>query len=82
MMETRAELHEAIDQLNDEQTKEVMALVQDLLSSKKNTVLEHLKKVPGIRLPADLSPQFERVQPMKLEGEGVLASEQLIRERR
>jgi hypothetical protein len=80
-METRAELHQAIDQLDDEQTKEVMVVVQSLLNSKID-ILERLKKVPDIRLPANWPPRFERVQPVKLEGEGELASEQLIRERR
>jgi hypothetical protein len=81
-MESRAELHQAIDQLNDAQAVEVMALVQTLLNGKTDIVLERLKKIPGIRLPANWPPQFERVQPVKLEGEGELASEQLIRERR
>jgi hypothetical protein len=81
-MEIRAELHQAIDQLDETQVKTVIALVQDLLEGKTDLVLERLKKIPGIRLSAQWPPQFERVQPVKLEGEGELASEQLIRERR
>ncbi len=81
-MQTHAELHQAIDQLDDAQAKEVMTLVQDLLNGRTDVVLERLKKIPGIRLPANWPPQFERVQPVKLEGEGESASEQLIRERR
>ena len=81
-MEVHAELHQAIDKLDDAQVKTVMALVQDLLEGKTDPILERLKKIPGIRLPAHWPPQFERVQPVKLEEEGELASEQLIRERR
>ena len=83
-METRAELHQAIDLLNDEQTKEVMALVKDLLKAGNDTnaLWERLKTISGIRLPANRRPSRERVQPVRLEGEGELPSEQLIRERR
>ena len=83
-MENRAELHQAIDQLNDAQAKEVMSLVQDLLETEHDTdvIWERLKTIPGIRLPANRKPSPERIQPVKLEGEGELASEQLIRERR
>ena len=83
-METRTELHQAIDRLNGEQTKEVMALVQNLLKTEHDTdmIWELLKTIPGIRLPANRRPSPNRVQPVKLEGEGELASEQLIRERR
>lgn len=81
-METHAELRQAIDQLNADQAKKVMTFVQSLLNGKTDVMLEQLKKIPGIRLPARWPPQFERVQPVKLEGEGELPSEQLIRERR
>ena len=82
-METRAELRQAIDQLNDAQAIKVMAFVQNLLKTEPDTNMlwEHLKAVPGIRLPANRNPSRERVQPIKLE-EGELVSEQLIRERR
>ena len=50
--------------------------------SDTDTIWEHLNATPGIRLPANRNPSLERVQPIKLEGEGELASEQLIRDRR
>ena len=82
-METRAELRQIIDQLNNSQAEKVMAFVQSLLKVESDTGMlwEHLKTVPGIRLPANWRPPRERVQPVKLE-EDESASEQLIQERR
>lgn len=43
-------------------------------------VWEYLRTMPGLRLPDHWPPQFERFEPLHIEGESV--SEQLIRERR
>jgi hypothetical protein len=43
-------------------------------------LLEKLKGIPGLRLPAQWPPRFASFEPIQVEGEPV--SEQLIRERR
>ncbi len=80
MATTRNELHEAIDRLNEEQVKQAMALVQQLLTHKPDPLWECLKTIPGLTLPDHWPPQFAEFEPLEVEGEP--ASEQLIRERR
>ncbi len=43
-------------------------------------VWERLKMIPGVKLPDRWPPQYEKFEPLRVEGEPV--SEQLIRERR
>ncbi len=79
-MAPRSELPEAIDRLNENQVGHVMAMVQGLLEKQPDPVLERLKRIPGVELPAHWPPQFEQFEPVQVEGEPI--SEQLIRERR
>lgn len=43
-------------------------------------VWRRLRRIPGVELPDHWPPQFEKFEPLRVEGEPV--SEQLIRERR
>ena len=64
-MTTRRELHQAIGQLNDEQVRQVITVVERLVSKHFDSVdpvYERLKRIPGIQLPAHWPRRFETVE--------------------
>jgi hypothetical protein len=73
-------LHEKIDQVSEEDAREVL----ELLRTKKNPTREELIRRaaghPGIHAPDPNAPPFRRVEP--IECPGIPASELLIRDRR
>ena len=77
---TRLELHDAIEQLNDEQVEHLLSLVRGFLVEEEDPLRKRLRSIPGIKLPDQWPPRFERFEPLEVEGEP--PSEQLIRERR
>lgn len=79
-MMAKEEVHDAIDRLSEDQLRPVARLLEELLPGAEDPVLERLKAIPGIRLPAHWPPRFERVEPLEIGGE--LASEWMVRERR
>ncbi len=76
-MTSREDLHRAIDQLSEDQLRQVSAVVERLLQP---DWWQRLARIPGVRMPAEWPGQFENVERVRVEGE--LVSEQLIRERR
>ena len=78
-MGCREELHRAIDKLTDKQVESVKNNVDALLERSHDESLHELLRIPGIRLGRDRDPNYNRLEPIKVEGE--LASEQVIRER-
>ncbi len=79
-MSSRKELHEAIDELSDEQVELVKKTVEDLLRQSDDEALRQaLMKIPGIRIGKEVDPERKQFVPIKVEGE--LVSEQLIRDR-
>jgi hypothetical protein len=79
-MQSRDELHEAINRLTEDQALKVMGVVRRFLYDGSDPVVERLSAIPGIRMPASWPPRFKPVRPLSAEGE--LASDRLIRERR
>ena len=55
-------------------------VAQEAPPAPADTVWERLKMIPGVQLPDHWPPQFEKFEPLRIEGEPV--SKQLIRERR
>ena len=55
-------------------------MAHEAASSAADPVWERLRRIPGVNLPDHWPPQFEKFQPILVDG-GPL-SEQLIRERR
>ncbi len=79
-MSSRTELHEAIDELSDEQVDLVKKTVEDLLRQSDDEALRQaLMKIPGIQIGKEVDPERKQFVPIKVEGE--LVSEQLIRDR-
>lgn len=76
-MTSREELHRAIEQLSDDELRQVSAVVERLLQPDWG---RRLAGIPGVRVPAEWPGKFESVERVRVEGE--LVSEQLIRERR
>lgn len=76
-MTSREELHRAIEQLSEDQLRQVSVVVEGLLHPDWR---RRLAGIPGVRMPAEWPGKFERVDRVRVEGE--LVSEQLMRERR
>lgn len=74
---TKEQVHEVIDRLTEEQFNKVQAVLEELDAEDPR---ERWKAIPGLRTPAHWPPRFGKVERLQVEGE--LASEQLIRERR
>ena len=51
-MMTKEEGHNAIDRLNEDQLRPVATLLEEFLPAAEDPVLERLKAIPGIQLPA------------------------------
>lgn len=70
-------LEESLQQLDQEQTQEVLAFVRQLRTgSGRERVLDHLKMHASIVVPSRRSTPFPRVEPIA--GTGVQASDLLI----
>jgi hypothetical protein len=66
------------DEILEQALAESMA--HEAASAPADPVWERLRMIPGVKLPDRWPPQFEKFEPLRVEGEPV--SEQLIRERR
>lgn len=75
-MTIREELHRAIEQLREDQLRQVSAFIERMLQRD----FQGLAKIAGVRMPAEWPGKFEHVDRVRVEGE--LVSEQLIQDRR
>ena len=79
-MSPREKLHQAIDELEDEQVESLQRAVDGLLEQSDDEALRKLMSIPGIRIGNEIDAERKRFVPIKVEGE--LPSEMLIRDRR
>jgi hypothetical protein len=76
-MTSREELHRTIDDLDEEQLRQVKGAVEGILG---DDLRRHLSRIPGVQVPANWPPRFDLVERLRVEGEPM--SEHLMRERR
>lgn len=81
MNAVRHMLEESLQQLDQQQTQEVLAFVRQLRAgSGRERVFERLKASSAIEVPLSSDATFPRVEPIV--GTGVPASDLLIQDRR
>ncbi|MDP2996342.1 MAG: hypothetical protein Q8N47_02565 [Bryobacterales bacterium] len=78
-------LHEKIDQVSEDEAREILDLVQVRQAAKateptRETLISRLKGRPGFRVPAEDSAPFSKFEPIKCPG--IPASKLLIADRR
>jgi hypothetical protein len=80
-MSVKEMLYETIQDLNDEQARQVLTVALRVKKQKAmNSTWERLSKTPGIKLPARRKRRIRDFQPVK--GWGIPASQLLIEDRR
>jgi len=78
MSTLKESLYSTIDQLNDDETRQVLEYVTQL--KKEHQLIQRLVQDPAIKLPPKNVGVFEKVEPIV--GSGLPASECLSRDRR
>ena len=73
-------LHEKIDQVSEDEAREVLELFRIKKNPTREDLIRRAASHPGIHAPDPNAPPFRRVEP--IECPGIPASELLIRDRR
>jgi len=76
-MNDREELHRTIDELDEEQLKQVKGAVEGILG---DDLRRRLGRISGVQLPVNWPPRFNLVERLRVSGEPM--SDHLVRERR
>lgn len=81
MSSVKESLHDTIEDLSDEEARQVLEYLQRLQKKGKGSLtLKRLLKDPTFRIPSEGTGPFQVVEP--IQGKGIVASRLLIGDRR
>jgi len=81
MSSVKESLHNAVDLLSNEEARQALEIIQRLRQTGENSsTLKVLASDPTFRVPPKTTSGFRPVQP--IQGQGVLASQLLVEDRR
>jgi hypothetical protein len=72
-------LHSTIEQLSDEEARQILELAEDLKKSNVSLTLRRLAIDPAFKVPSEVVEVFRAVEP--IQGKGIAASRLLVKDR-